>query len=98
MLRCHHICLVPPARWPIASRRRGRLKLCLPRVDADKVETENKRVEDMKEQIGDETFDLINMQLTGMGRAGMEKGTAHTRDGGLAADVAKIKPFAIDKA
>ena len=64
---------------------------------ADKVETENRRVEDMKEQIGDETFDLINMQLTGMGRAGMEKGTANTRDGGLAADVAKIKPFAMDK-
>ena len=63
---------------------------------ADKVETENRRVEDMKEQIGDETFDLINMQLTGMGRQGMEKGTANTRDGGLAADVAKVKPFALD--
>ncbi len=50
-----------------------------------------------KEQIGDETFDLINMQLTGMGRQGMEKGTANTRDGGLAADVAKCKPFAMDK-
>ena len=64
---------------------------------AEKVDTENKRVEDMKEQIGDETFDLINMQLTGMGRQGMEKGTANTRDGGLAADVAKCKPFALDK-
>lgn len=39
---------------------------------------ENARVEDMKDSIGDETFSMINDQLSGMGRKVGHHDVAHT--------------------
>jgi len=58
---------------------------------------ENARVDDMKESIGDETFDMINEQLGGMGRKGMETQRTENRDGSEEAIMAKANPFAIDR-
>ena len=54
-------------------------------------------MDDMKESIGDETFDMINEQLGGMGRKGMETQRTENRDGSEEAIMAKANPFAIDR-
>eukprot|EP00040_Diaphanoeca_grandis_P005579 m.33522 g.33522 ORF g.33522 m.33522 type:complete len:381 (+) comp16832_c0_seq1:87-1229(+) len=58
---------------------------------------ENAKVEDMKDSVGEETFDLINEQLSGMGRKGMETQRVENRDGSTEAVFANVAPFAIDK-
>eukprot|EP00039_Didymoeca_costata_P013471 m.205319 g.205319 ORF g.205319 m.205319 type:complete len:376 (+) comp15784_c0_seq1:232-1359(+) len=58
---------------------------------------ENQRLDDMKDSVGEETFDLINQQLSGMGRKGMEKQRVENRDGSVEAVIAKTDPFAIDR-
>lgn len=58
---------------------------------------ENAKVEDMIDSVGDETFNLINEQLSSMGRKGMEKTRVENRDGSEEAVIARVKPFAIDK-
>jgi hypothetical protein len=64
---------------------------------AAKGKDENNRIEDMKDSIGDETFSLINDQLSGMGRKGMEKQRVENMDGSEEAIITRTQPFAIDK-
>ena len=64
---------------------------------AAKGKEENQRITDMKDSIGDETFDMINDQLAGMNRKGMEKQRVENRDGSEEAIIARAQPFAIDK-
>jgi len=58
---------------------------------------ENQKVEDMIDSVGTETFDLINEQLAGMNRKGMEKQRVENRDGSQEAVISRVVPFAIDK-
>eukprot|EP00035_Acanthoeca_spectabilis_P007590 m.138699 g.138699 ORF g.138699 m.138699 type:complete len:377 (+) comp14005_c0_seq1:3220-4350(+) len=64
---------------------------------AQKGKEENQRIEDMKDSIGEETFDMINEQLAGMNRQGMEKQRVENRDGSTEAVISRVDPFAIDK-
>eukprot|EP00037_Helgoeca_nana_P002858 m.36660 g.36660 ORF g.36660 m.36660 type:complete len:376 (-) comp12879_c0_seq1:251-1378(-) len=64
---------------------------------AEKGKEENQRIQDMQDSIGDETFEMINEQLAGMNRQGMEKQRVENRDGSTEAVIARAEPFAIDK-
>jgi len=67
--------------------------------DAQKrYEKEKNKLEDTKDQVGDETFQLIQDQLKQKGRKGFEDPKApQTRDGGKMSELTRVKPFSIDK-
>jgi len=67
------------------------------REAAAKGKDENQRIDDMKDSIGGETFDMINEQLAGMNRKGMERQRVENRDGSEEAIIARAQPFAVDK-
>lgn len=59
---------------------------------------EKAKVEDMKEQVGEETYEMIQNELLSRGKKAMDEPKKPvTRDGGAEADLTQIKPFAIDK-
>jgi len=59
-------------------------------------EKENQRIREMKDQVGAETFDLIQKGLQEHDKEPMAEHPTHTRDGGAEPDAVHVKTFRID--
>ena len=59
-------------------------------------EAQKKQDDQLREQVGQETYEAIQEQLAGMGRKSGPPKKPMPLDGGLEADVAKVRPYQID--